>query len=155
MARKIHVILLPVIISMMLSACTVNVNINTDETKEAATINTQEASHSQATLALKQVLDDDPALMSMMVKSIAKAHEINPDPDTGPVTNVEELYDFIDHNIKGLPWNLLTDAEYPTMYDHIDQSIDYIWFLMDQPLDELKGKGYYYPTLQYHEPIAS
>ena len=155
MARKIHVILLPVIISMMLSACTVNVNINTDETKEAATINTQEASHSQATLALKQVLEDDPALMSMMVKSIAKAHEINPDPDTGPVTNVEELYDFIDHNIKGLPWNLLTDAEYPTMYNHIDQSIDYIWFLMDQPLDELKGKGYYYPTLQYHEPIAS
>ena len=155
MVRKIHVILLPVIISMMLSACTVNININTDETKESAAINTQEASHSQATLALKQVLEDDPALMSMMAKSIAKAHEINPDPDTGPVTNVEELYFFIDHNIKGLPWNLLTDAEYPTMYNHIDQSIDYIWFLMDQPLDELKGKGYYYPTLQYHEPIAS
>ncbi len=69
--------------------------------------------------------------LDKMEKSIAKAHEINPDPDTNPVDSVEKLYDFI------------------------DQSIDYFWFLMDQPLDELKGKGYYYPTLQYHEPIAS
>ncbi|MBO4374173.1 MAG: phosphatidylserine decarboxylase [Lachnospiraceae bacterium] len=110
---------------------------------------------SEASLALKKYLDDDPELMALMEKSIQKAHEINPDPDTAPVTNVEELYDFIDWNVKALPWNLLTDAEYPTLYNHIDQSIDYIWFLMDQPLDELEGKGYYYPTLQYHEPIAS
>ena len=53
-----------------------------------------------------------------------------------------------------MPWNVLTDIEQPALYDHIDQSIDYIWFLFDQPLEELEGKGYYYPTLQYHEPIS-
>ena len=54
-----------------------------------------------------------------------------------------------------MPWNVLTDVSYPALYDHIDQSVDYIWFLLDQPLPELEGKGYYYPTLQYHEPIAT
>ncbi len=155
MPRRKHAILLLVLISMMLSACSVNININTDGTKETGKINSQESSHSEATLALKQALDKDPELMAMMEKSIAKAHEINPDTDTNPVTNIEELYAFIDRNMKGLPWNLLADAEYPTMYDHIDQCVDYFWFLVDQPLDELEGKGYYYPTLQYHEPIAS
>lgn len=43
----------------------------------------------------------------------------------------------------------------PPLYDHIDQSVDYFWFLVDQPLEELEGLGYYYPSLQYHEPIAS
>ncbi|MBR4755016.1 MAG: phosphatidylserine decarboxylase [Lachnospiraceae bacterium] len=122
----------------------------------SASASTASASeHSQAALALKKLLDDDPALMSLMEKSIKKAREINSDPDTSPVSNIEDLYSFIDHNVKAMPWNLLTTAKYPTLYNHIDQSIDYIWFLLDQPLEELEGKGYYYPTLQYHEPITS
>ncbi len=68
---------------------------------------------------------------------------------------MEELYDFIDWAVTCMPWNVLTDASYPTLYGHIDQSVCYFWFLVDQPLPELEGKGYYYPTLQYHEPIAS
>ncbi|MBP5555028.1 MAG: phosphatidylserine decarboxylase, partial [Lachnospiraceae bacterium] len=155
MFRKKAAILLSVMISLMLSACTVDININPNEITKTAKKETQETEHSEAALAIKQALDDDPELMTLMEKSIAKAHENNPDPDTNPVTNVEELYDFIDWNVKGMPWNLLTDTEYPTLYDHIDQSIDYLWFLLDQPLDELEGKGYYYPTLQYHEPIAT
>ncbi len=147
MFGKKHALLLLVLLSLMLSGCTVDITLNTNSTKEAV--------HSESALSLKEALDADPELMALMEKSIAKAHEINPDPDTNPVDSVEKLYDFIDWNVKGLPWNLLSDAEYPTLYNHIDQSIDYFWFLMDQPLDELKGKGYYYPTLQYHEPIAS
>ncbi|MCR4683851.1 MAG: phosphatidylserine decarboxylase [Lachnospiraceae bacterium] len=155
MFRKITAILLSVMISLMLSACTVDINIDPSETAKTAKKETQETARSEAAISIKQALDDDPELMTLMEKSIAKAHEINPDPDTNPVNNVEELYDFIDWNVKGMPWNLLTDVECPTLYDHIDQSIDYLWFLLDQPLDELEGKGYYYPTLQYHEPIAS
>ena len=147
MFKKNSVLLLLVLICLTLSGCTVDITLNTNSTKETV--------HSEAVLSLKNALDDDPELMALMQKSIDMAHEINPDPDTNPVANIEELYDFIDRNVTGLPWNLLTNAEYPTMYDHIDQSIDYIWFIMDQPLDELKGKGYYYPSLQYHEPIAS
>lgn len=114
-----------------------------------------ELSHSEARLSMEAYLEADPELMALMEKSIAKAQEINPDPETNPVHNVEELYELIDWLTVCMPWNVLTDGMYPTLYQSIDQSIDYIWFLMDQPLEELKGKGYYYPTLQYHEPIAT
>ena len=108
-----------------------------------------------ASQAMRNYLEHDPALKALMEKSIARAHEINPDINTNPVRSVEDLYEFIDMSVKGLPWNLLANVEYPTLYNYIDQCIDYIWFLMDQPLVELQGKGYYYPTLQYHEPIAT
>jgi len=114
-----------------------------------------ELPRSQTTLALMEYLEADPELMALMEESIAAAAEINPDPDTNPVRSVEDLYDFMDWAVTCLPANVLSEASYPTLYDHIDQSIDYFWFLMDQPLPELEGKGYYYPSLQYHEPIAS
>ena len=110
---------------------------------------------SQASVDMENYLESDPELKALMEKSIAKAREINPDPDTNPVGNLDEFYDFIDWATTCMPWNVLTDVEYPTLYNHIDQSIDYIWFLLDQPLEELEGLGYYYPTLQYHEPIAT
>ena len=110
---------------------------------------------SESSLAMQAYLEADPELMRLMEQSIAIAHAINPDPDTNPVDSVEEFYDFLDWAATCMPWDLLTDASYPTLYRSIDQSIDYIWFLLDQPLEELEGKGYYYPTLQYHEPIAT
>lgn len=122
----------------------------TDKTPASA-----QKERSTASKKLKAYLDADPALLELIKKSIAKAHEINPDKNYNPVTNIEELYDFIDWNVKALPWQVLSDAPHKTLYDHIDQGVDYIWFLFDQPLDELQGKGYYYPTLQYHEPIAT
>lgn len=111
--------------------------------------------HSRARLSLQGYLEGDPELMALMEKSIGRAHEINPDPNTNPVDSVEKLYDFVDWITTCMPWELLKDAEYPTLYRSIDQSINYFWFLLDQPLEELEGLGYYYPTLQYHEPIAS
>ncbi len=110
---------------------------------------------SQAALSMMEYLENDPELMALMEASIARAHDINPDPNTNPVSTVEAFYDYIDWMVTCMPWNVLTDVEYPTLYDHIDQSIDYIWFLLDQPLEQLEGLGYYYPSLQYHEPIAS
>ena len=110
---------------------------------------------SDAALSLMKYLESDSELMALMEKSLSIAHEINPNRDTNPVSTVEEFYDFLDWAVISLPWNVLTDASYPTLYDHIDQGVDYIWFLLDQPLPELEGKGYYYPTLQYHEPIAT
>ena len=114
-----------------------------------------ELPRSEATLSMMNYLESDPELMAMMEKSIAAAAEINPDRATNPVQSVEELYDYIDWAVTCMPWNVLTDAEYPSLYGHIDQGVCYFWFLVDQPLPELEGKGYYYPSLQYHEPIAS
>ena len=110
---------------------------------------------SEAALSMMDCLESDPELMALMEQSIAAAAEINPDPATNPVRSVEELYDFIDWAVTCMPWNVLTDASYPTLYGRIDQGVCYFWFLVDQPLPALEGKGYYYPTLQYHEPIAS
>ncbi len=110
---------------------------------------------SEAALSMMNMLESDPGLMALMEKSISAAAKINPDPDTNPVQSVEDLYEFIDWAVTCMPWNVLSDAKYPTLYDHIDQGVDYFWFVVDQPLPELEGKGYYYPTLQYHEPIAS
>ena len=110
---------------------------------------------SEAALSMMNYLESDPELMALMEQSIAAAAKINPDPATNPVRSVDELYDFIDWAVTCMPWNVLTDASYPTLYGHIDQGVCYFWFLIDQPLPALEGKGYYYPTLQYHEPIAT
>ena len=114
-----------------------------------------ELPRSEASLAMMEYLEADPELMALMEKSLASAAQVNPDPDTNPVRSVDELYDFLDWATICMPWNVLTDVSYPTLYESIDQSIDYIWFLLDQPLEELEGKGYYYPVLEYHEPIAT
>lgn len=107
------------------------------------------------TQSLMALLDADAQLKALMEKSLAQAAEINPDPETNPAQTLEQLYDFLDWAATCMPWNVLKDAQYPALYEHIDQSVDYFWFLVDQPLEELEGLGYYYPTLQYHEPIAS
>ena len=114
-----------------------------------------ELPRSEASLAMMEYLEADSELMALMKKSIASAAQVNPDLNTNPVRSVEELYDFLDWATICMPWNVLTDVSYPTLYESIDQSIDYIWFLLDQPLEELEDKGYYYPVLEYHEPIST
>ena len=114
-----------------------------------------ELPRSEASLAMMEYLEADPELMTLMEKSIASAAQVNPDPDTNPVRSVNDLYDFLDWATICMPWNVLTDVSYPTLFESIDQSIGYIWFLLDQPLEELENKGYYYPVLEYHEPIAT
>lgn len=122
---------------------------------QAEALPVPELQRSEATLAMMEYLEADPDLMALMEKSIASAAQVTPDLNTNPVRSVEELYDFLDWATICMPWNVLTDVSYPTLYESIVQSIDYIWFLLDQPLEELENKGYYYPVLEYHEPIAT
>lgn len=122
---------------------------------QAETAPAPELPRSEASLAMEEYLEADPELMALMEKSIASAAQVNPDLNTNPVRSVDELYDFLDWATICMPWNVLTDVSYPTLYESIDQSIDYIWFLLDQPLEELEDKDYYYPVLEYHEPIAT
>ena len=101
------------------------------------------------------MLDKDPKLKKLMEKSLAKAKKVNPDKSTNPAQSLDELYEFTDWAATCEPWNVIPGKKSDKLYEHIDQSVDYFWFLVDQPLKELEGKGYYYPTLQYHEPIKS
>lgn len=108
----------------------------------------------EITVELKTLLEKDPALKALVAKSIRQAATVNPDKKTNPVQSVDQLYAFVDHSVKALPMAVLDPKNYPDIFTRIDQSVDYFWFLFDQPLPELAGNGYYYPSLQYHPPLT-
>lgn len=128
----------------------------TTSAEQTATANQAAGQASQSKMAteIKAMLDADPELKALVEKSIAKAAQINPDRMTNPVQSIDELYEFCNWATTCTPWNVI-EGRQSDLYGKIDQAVDYFWFLFDQPLEELEGKGYYYPTLQYHEPIAS
>ena len=111
--------------------------------------------HEKITQQLIAIVDGNPEIKHLLVKSIEEAKKINPDAATNPAQTLEEYYDFIDWAAKALPWNLLPKLSYSMFYDRIDQGLAYFYFINDQPLDELKGKGYYRNSLQYHEPYRT
>ena len=100
-------------------------------------------------------MDSDKELKGLMEKSIKLAGIANPNKKSNPVSNLEEYYDFLDWSAACMPWNILKGLDASDLYRRIDQSLDYFYFLLDQPLPELAGKGYYYPCLEYQEPIAA
>ena len=153
--KKILTMVLAVMLVLQLFALSAHADDGADAQAAPAPWAGSALPRSQASLDLQKLLEADPALMAMMEKSIAKAAEINPDRETNPVQSVQDLYDYIDWAVTCMPWSLMDDERHPTLYSSIDQSVCYIWFLVDQPLEELENRGYYYPTLQYHEPIAS
>ena len=110
--------------------------------------------HEQSTLDFIKLLEDQ-ELKQLVIDSIEQAKSINPDKGTNPVQSLEELYDYLDWSVKCMPWNGIKNHKYPTLFANVNQSINYFWFLFSQHLDKLKNKDYYFPTLEYHEPIAS
>ena len=149
--RKFLALLVAIAMSMSL---VVGCGQTTDQ-KTTTQVETKKAEHSKMTTDLQALINKDESLKKLVVKSIKKAKKINPDKDTNPVQSLDELYEFTDWAATCEPWNVIKGKKTDGLYEHIDQSVDYFWFLVDQPLKELEGKGYYYPTLQYHEPIKS
>jgi phosphatidylserine decarboxylase len=111
--------------------------------------------YGEATIELMEIMEDNPNLKSMLIASIEKAKEINPDGNTNPVQNLEEYYEFVSWAETAMPWALLKKSEYPEIYDHTQQSLRYFYFLIEQRLTELEGQGLVNNTLQYAEPFAS
>lgn len=116
-------------------------------------ISADQTGHEQITVDLMEMLENDPNLKKLVEKSLAKAWEINPDPATNPAKDLEQLFEFTDWAAKCMPWDAIEGKPGSGIYERIDQSLDAFYFLFDQPLDELKDKGYYYPSLSYHQPI--
>ena len=102
-----------------------------------------------------KLIDSGAELRDLLVKSIAKAKAINPDRDTNPAQSLEEFFDFVEWSLTTLPRFILKLPTGSSLYDHLDQGVDYMYFLVDQPLEELEDKDYYFPSLQYHEPFRS
>ncbi len=121
----------------------------------AVEFNSGAAKHEPITEHLITMVEHNTELKSMLVESIDKTTKINPDKVTNPVRTLEEYYNFIDWAAKALPWSILPNAPWSSLYDQIDQSLDYFYFVNDQPLLQLKNKGYYHNSLQYHEPYRT
>lgn len=110
--------------------------------------------HEEITWDLIQIVEHDPVLKALLEKSIAKAHEMNPDPNTNPVSDLESYYAFVDRCYHALPWEI-EPTEYDSLYERIDQGMGCLYFVCDQPLEELEDKGYFHNSLMYHEPFRS
>jgi phosphatidylserine decarboxylase len=107
------------------------------------------------TQQLITMVEHNSELKGMLIKSIERAKKINPDKVTNPAQTLEEYYAFVDWAARALPWSIVPNLPYSKLYDQIDQSLDYFYFINDQPLPELKNRGYYNNSLQYHEPYRT
>ena len=116
---------------------------------------TKNSEYSEATKELINLLNTNPEIKSMLISSIAKTKQINPDKNTNPAQSLEGYYEFVNWAESAMPWALLKKSEYPGIYNNILQSAIYFYFLIDQPLPELTEKGQFRNSLQYYEPFAS
>lgn len=117
--------------------------------------NPAQTGHELTTQQLITMMDHNAALKKMLVDSIESARKLNPDKLMNPAQSLEEYYAFIDWATKAMPWSILRNLPYSSLYDRIDQSLDYFYYINDQPLAALKNKGYYNNSLQYHEPYRT
>ena len=121
----------------------------------AQDITSAQTKHEPITQQLMTMVEHNSEIKEMLIDSIAIAKRINPDRVTNPAQTLEEYYSFIDWAAKAMPWSILPSLPYSKLYDQIDQSLDYFYFINDQPLAKLRNKGYYNNSLQYHEPYRT
>ena len=117
-----------------------------------STPKTEKKQYSETTQELIDMVEGDSVLKALLTKAIAKAKEINPDTVTNPAQTLEEYYDFVEWSMKAMPWSVVKTKGGTALYDRIDQSLDYCYFINDIPLEELEGKGLYNNAIQYIEP---
>lgn len=115
--------------------------------------------HTAATEALIKICDENAEVKGLLEHAIRQAAEINPDRKYNPAQTLTEFYDFVDWNVRQLPWDVMINPapnDYGrSLYGRTDQGIGYFWFVVDQPLDELRDRGFFYPTVEFVEPFAS
>lgn len=115
--------------------------------------------HTEAVNELIHICETNVEVRQLLEHAIAQAATINPDRKYNPAQTLEEFYDFVDWNVRQLPWDVMIhpapDDYGRSLYGRTDQGIGYFWFIVDQPLDELSDRGFYYPTVEFVEPFAS
>ena len=111
--------------------------------------------HEDITWDLITLVEHDAELKELLEKAILQAREENPDPDTNPVVSLETYYQFIDRIVRAMPWEISPYGSYSSLYTRIDQGMGCLYFVCDQPLEELADKEYYHNSLLYHEPFRS
>ena len=103
----------------------------------------------KASTSFREVMINNPDIRILVEKSIKQASIINPDRKTNPVQSLNELYGFLDYTVTCMPWNIMPEERYGNFSTKCDQSILYVYWLLDQPLEELKDKELFYPSVEY------
>ena len=109
---------------------------------------------------LKKLLEGNKKLKILVEKSISKAKEINPDKKTNPAQTLEEYYDFLEASVTRMPWKILDENFFQDIHKDsdlafkTDQCIIYPYWILDIPLDELKGNGKFYNSVEYIDEIS-
>ena len=114
-----------------------------------------EQAYSASTRELIALVDGNPQLKSLLEKAIAKGVEINPDRKSNPAQTLSAYYDFVEWAAHAMPWTVISQPEGTNLFTRIDQSLNYLFFINDIPLEELDGKSLYNNSLQYYEPYRS
>ena len=104
---------------------------------------------------IQSLLNSDLELQHLLEQSLTQAAIANPHRETNPVRTVEGWYAYVDRFARCMPWQGMDIGEDASFFRRIDQNIGYFYFLLDQPLDALKDKGYIYPSLQYEPRVAA
>ena len=103
---------------------------------------------------IKNILNADTELCALLEQSLRQA-AANPDKRTNPVRTVDDWFVYIERFLTQMPWQTMDIGESASFFRRIDQNIGYFYFLLDQPLEALTGKGYIYPSLQYEPRFAA
>ncbi len=103
---------------------------------------------------IKELLFSDSHLKDLVCRSLERAALANPNRETNPVRTVDDWLAYVERFLHLMPWQGMDIGEDASFFRRIDQNIGYFYFLLDQPLDELKDKGYIYPSLQYEPQMA-
>ncbi|USZ67581.1 phosphatidylserine decarboxylase [Halorussus salilacus] len=109
--------------------------------------------YNDVTRKLIALTEADPELRDLLEQSIQKANKQNPDQSTNPVDDLTDYFRFVDRMSQLIPRDVLENPR-DLVRDEILQSICYFYFLVDQELPALKGRGLYKNTLQYYGPFA-
>ena len=94
-------------------------------------------------------------MRDLLEHSLRQAAIANPHSETNPVRTVEEWCAYVERFAHCMPWQTMDIGEDASFFRRIDQNIGYFYFLLDQPLDALRDKGYIYPSLQYEPHVAA
>lgn len=108
-----------------------------------------------ATVELKSLVATNPELKRLLIASIEKAKQINPDRLTNPAQTLDQFFEFVAWTERAVPSKLLRAKPDATLYQRMDQSLCYLFFIVDQPLSELEGRGSFNNSVQYVEPYSS
>ncbi len=100
-------------------------------------------------------LIDNSYLRCLLEQSLAQAAIANPHRETNPVRTIDQWLAYVERFAHLMPWQGMDIGEDASFFRRIDQNIGYFYFLLDQPLDALRDKGYIYPSLQYEPRMAA